>query len=36
VRQASPLAPPPGFDVKLDEDDGESVNDDELFEDSKV
>jgi cellulose synthase operon protein C len=35
ARQAAPLAPPSGIDMMM-EDDGESVNDDELFEDSKV
>jgi hypothetical protein len=35
VRQAAPHAPS-GIDIMLDDDEGESVNDDELFEDSKV
>jgi hypothetical protein len=36
VRQAAPLSPPSGIDVLLGDDDGESVSDDELFEDSKI
>jgi hypothetical protein len=36
VRQAAPLAPPVGIDMMIDDEEGESVNDDELFEDGKV